>query len=233
MSSSCAAGLASTTTPCSSVAVTWLGRRSPARNGRCQCRSSCSTSWRCSASAAASTISCSATVIITCRVRSPRTVVYARRQKRRGAGHHAARSAPLLRLDLAQLRGERAGVVADARTPVSKDHPGYLRRPFRHRSRRRRGGTGFEVCPKCAQTAPSRSARGVNKPPTCANTGTASVRAEGLEPSRSSEHRHLKPACLPIPSRPRRGDRTARVTDKSHSGGTVMKCPLHVVAGPR
>lgn len=29
------------------------------------------------------------------------------------------------------------------------------------------------------------------------------VRAEGLEPSSSSEHRHLKPACLPISPRPR------------------------------
>ena len=29
------------------------------------------------------------------------------------------------------------------------------------------------------------------------------VRAEGLEPSSSLEHRPLKPACLPIPPRPR------------------------------
>jgi hypothetical protein len=31
-----------------------------------------------------------------------------------------------------------------------------------------------------------------------ANPPTASVRAEGFEPSRSLEHRHLKPACLPF-----------------------------------
>ena len=35
------------------------------------------------------------------------------------------------------------------------------------------------------------------------------VRAVGLEPTRSLEHGHLKPACLPITSRPRRADRTA------------------------
>ena len=35
------------------------------------------------------------------------------------------------------------------------------------------------------------------------------MRAEGFEPSRSFEHRPLKPACLPVPPRPRfRKDRS-------------------------
>ena len=34
------------------------------------------------------------------------------------------------------------------------------------------------------------------------------MRAVGLEPTRSFEHGHLKPACLPVSSRPRRGHRT-------------------------
>src|ERR1043166_9896483 len=37
----------------------------------------------------------------------------------------------------------------------------------------------------------------------------AIMRAEGFEPSRSFEHRPLKPACLPVPPRPRfRKDRS-------------------------
>jgi hypothetical protein len=39
------------------------------------------------------------------------------------------------------------------------------------------------------------------------------VRAVGLEPTRSLEHGHLKPACLPVTSRPQRGDRTALFVD--------------------
>src|SRR5215213_1562119 len=35
------------------------------------------------------------------------------------------------------------------------------------------------------------------------NRRPAAMRAEGLEPPRSFEHRHLKPACIPIPPRPR------------------------------
>ena len=35
------------------------------------------------------------------------------------------------------------------------------------------------------------------------------MRAVGLEPTRSLEHGHLKPACLPVSSRPQRADRTA------------------------
>ena len=35
------------------------------------------------------------------------------------------------------------------------------------------------------------------------------VRAVGLEPTRSFEHGHLKPACLPVSPRPQRADRTA------------------------
>jgi hypothetical protein len=72
------------------------------------------------------------------------------------------------------------------------------------------------ACPvftgKCAQnvlTGCSRRSAANIKPSTCANMSTASVRAEGLEPSRSLEHRHLKPACKPIPPRPRPADRTA------------------------
>lgn len=41
------------------------------------------------------------------------------------------------------------------------------------------------------------------------NSLTASVRAEGLEPSSSFEQWHLKPSRLPISPRPRRGDRNA------------------------
>ena len=40
------------------------------------------------------------------------------------------------------------------------------------------------------------------------------VRAEGLEPSRSSEHRYLKPACMPIPPRPRVENRTAAAIER-------------------
>ena len=36
------------------------------------------------------------------------------------------------------------------------------------------------------------------------------VREVGLEPTRSLEHGHLKPACLPVTSRPRRADPTAQ-----------------------
>src|SRR5262249_13211324 len=32
---------------------------------------------------------------------------------------------------------------------------------------------------------------------------SAAMRAEGFEPPSSLEHRHLKPACLPVPPRPR------------------------------
>ena len=49
---------------------------------------------------------------------------------------------------------------------------------------------------------------------TCANTFTASVRAEGVEPSRSLEHRHLKPACLPFHHARSGADRTARRFEK-------------------
>ena len=46
---------------------------------------------------------------------------------------------------------------------------------------------------------------------TCKNTAAASVRAEGFEPSRSFEHRHLKPACLPFHhARAQRSYRCAR-----------------------
>ena len=38
--------------------------------------------------------------------------------------------------------------------------------------------------------------------PACIQATAAIVRAEGLEPSRSLEHGHLKPGCLPIPPRP-------------------------------
>lgn len=48
--------------------------------------------------------------------------------------------------------------------------------------------------------------------------GDHGVRAEGLEPSNSFEHRHLKPACLPISSRPRRSDRTASTPGQPGSG---------------
>jgi integrase-like protein len=55
--------------------------------------------------------------------------------------------------------------------------------------------------PKCAQNAltehPQRSAADVKTPFTCADGRGEMVRAEGLEPSSSLEHRHLKPACLP------------------------------------
>ena len=53
-----------------------------------------------------------------------------------------------------QLWCERVGALPDARTQVSKGHVGHLRGPFRHGSRCRRGGAGFEVCPFCAQTPP-------------------------------------------------------------------------------
>ncbi len=35
------------------------------------------------------------------------------------------------------------------------------------------------------------------------------MRAEGLEPTRSFEHRDLNPACLPVPARPRGANRTS------------------------
>jgi DNA-binding transcriptional regulator of glucitol operon len=43
------------------------------------------------------------------------------------------------------------------------------------------------------------------------------VRAEGLEPSRSLKHGHLKPGCLPIPPRPQahRSYRSGEVANKS------------------
>ena len=60
-----------------------------------------------------------------------------------------------LRLDRDQLRGERLGVVADARAHIGEGHAGHLRRLIRLRHRRRRRSVGFEVCPKCAHSAPS------------------------------------------------------------------------------
>jgi hypothetical protein len=56
----------------------------------------------------------------------------------------------------------------------------------------------------------------------CGFTTTRRVRAEGLEPSNSLEHRHLKPACLPISSRPQGADRTARLSDKFVGGPTYL-----------
>src|SRR6185312_1869793 len=47
------------------------------------------------------------------------------------------------------------------------------------------------------------------------------VRAVGLEPTNSFEHGHLKPACLPISSRPRRRDRTAPSTPPIFVGSTA------------
>jgi DNA-binding transcriptional regulator of glucitol operon len=44
------------------------------------------------------------------------------------------------------------------------------------------------------------------------------VRAEGFEPSRSSEHRHLKPACLPFHHARKPHERTAHVVDESVGG---------------
>jgi hypothetical protein len=52
------------------------------------------------------------------------------------------------------------------------------------------------------------------------------VRAEGLEPSRSFEHRHLKPARMPF--------RHARASaSQTTARGTFKGCPLHIVAGLR
>jgi transposase-like protein len=50
---------------------------------------------------------------------------------------------------------------------------------------------------------------------TCANDHTASVRAEGVEPSRSFEQWHLKPSCLPFHHARSGADRTARRFEKT------------------
>jgi hypothetical protein len=47
------------------------------------------------------------------------------------------------------------------------------------------------------------------------------VRAEGLEPSCSFEHRHLKPACQPIASRPQSLDPTVALNHASDRVGSV------------
>jgi hypothetical protein len=73
MLSSCGDGCRCTPTPCRSALSMRSGQPRDGWRGPCRCRPSCWMSWRCSARAAASTISCSATAIITCHVRSPRT----------------------------------------------------------------------------------------------------------------------------------------------------------------
>jgi hypothetical protein len=42
----------------------------------------------------------------------------------------------------------------------------------------------------------------------------AEVRAEGFEPSRSLEHRHLKPARIPSSATPAPGDGTASINEE-------------------
>ena len=48
------------------------------------------------------------------------------------------------------------------------------------------------------------------------------VRAVGLEPTSSFEHRHLKPACLPVSPRPQRADRTASVLSELVGGASYL-----------
>jgi integrase len=56
----------------------------------------------------------------------------------------------------------------------------------------------------------------------CENGRGCRVRAEGFEPSCSFEHRHLKPACIPVPSRPQAVDRTAPLVDESVGGPAYL-----------
>ena len=86
----------------------------PPGNGRSRCRSSCSTNCRCSAGRGWMS-SCSATAALPAAPEVRRRMVRRGGEAGQGAEDHTARPAPHLRLDRDQLRGERAGVVADAR----------------------------------------------------------------------------------------------------------------------
>jgi hypothetical protein len=52
------------------------------------------------------------------------------------------------------------------------------------------------------------------------------MRAEGVEPTRSFEHRDLNPACLPVPARPQAG----RVYDGPAAGHANI-CSYDETAG--
>ncbi len=79
--------------------------------------------------------------------------------------------------------------------------------------RRRRGDLGGGGGPSLRGSSPARRTRGpaapyqprTRPPAECmvSSTPRASMRLRGLEPPRPEEHRHLKPARLPIPPQPR------------------------------
>src|SRR6478609_1626051 len=60
------------------------------------------------------------------------------------------------------------------------------------------------------------------------------MRAEGLEPPSSFEHWHLKPACLPISSRPLASILVAHARRRGHPADKVESnvCSFHFRTGP-
>src|SRR5271155_2524837 len=54
------------------------------------------------------------------------------------------------------------------------------------------------------------------------------MRARGLEPPRACAHRLLKPACLPIPPRPRRSPQRS-----STAGACIVSCEMSMVPTPK
>jgi hypothetical protein len=96
-------------------------------------------------------------------------------QEGQGAEDHSARSAAYVRLAGGLGRGQCACTATHARTHISKNDAGHLRRPLRRRFRRCRGHSACPVLTgKCAQ----------NVPTTCPRRATVNMKTAIYQPKR-------------------------------------------------